>query len=167
VSDAPRAGPLPGSYWVVPGRFLAGRYPASEELQDLRAAGVDSFVDLTAPGEEMLAPYEEDLAGASYRRFPVPDFGHPSPESMAALLDLLEDELGAGRVVYLHCRFGIGRTGTVVGCHLVRGGRSGEDALAAIAAWRGDGLVPETEAQRELVLGWDEARARKETSREA
>ncbi|HXV56231.1 MAG TPA: hypothetical protein VD704_00050 [Gaiellaceae bacterium] len=167
MSVAPRAGPLPGSYWVVPGRFLAGRYPASEELPELRAAGIDAFVDLTAPGEEMLAPYEDLLEGASYRRFPVPDFGHPSQESMAALLDLLDEELAAGRVVYLHCRFGIGRTGTVVGCHLVRGGRSGEDALAAIAAWRGDGLLPETEAQRELVLRWGEARARKETSTEA
>lgn len=167
VSDAPRAGPLRGSYWVVPGRFLAGRYPASEELPDLRAAGVDVFLDLTGPGEEMLAPYEELLEDASYRRFPVPDFGHPSPKSMAALLDLLDEELAAGRVVYLHCRFGIGRTGTVVGCHLVRSGRSGEDALAAIAAWRGDGLVPETEAQRELVLGWDEPGARKETTAEA
>ena len=46
--------PLPNSYWVLPGRFLAGEYPGSgarrlvaERLGELLAAGVDQVIDLT------------------------------------------------------------------------------------------------------------------------
>jgi protein-tyrosine phosphatase len=70
-------------------------------------------------------------------------------------------EQGLG--VYLHCWGGIGRTGTVVGCWLVRHGASGSAALDRIAELHGatpDGArrSPETEAQREAVLGWSPAR---------
>ena len=72
----------------------------------------------------------------------------------------------------MHCWGGIGRTGTVVGCHLVRSGLTGDDALAAVA--RGFlgmsksrllkylGGSPETRAQREMVRTWRESPARAE-----
>ena len=63
--------PLPNSYWVLPGRFLAGEYPASggkrgaeERLGGLLAAGIDLFIDLTEPGE--CPPYDELLPGSVY-----------------------------------------------------------------------------------------------------
>lgn len=147
---------MPGSYWVVPGRLLAGRYPDPDELEALRVAGVDAFFDLTIEGEEGLAPYEDFLGEDEHARFGVLDFGRPSPRQMGEILDALDAALEVGRTAYVHCRYGIGRTGTVAGCYLVRHGRSGEAALAAIGAWRGDGLLPETDAQRGLVLGWTE-----------
>src|SRR4029453_3639787 len=49
--------PIPNSYWVQPGRLLAGEYPGSmsradamERVQRLLAAGVTSFIDLTEEG---------------------------------------------------------------------------------------------------------------------
>ena len=45
-----RRGPA-GSYWVVPGRLLAGMYPDAETIPELRAAGVDTFFDLTEDAE--------------------------------------------------------------------------------------------------------------------
>ena len=78
---------------------------------------------------------------------------------MVTILDAIDDAVERGRIVYVHCYGGVGRTGTVVGCYLVRHGRSGEEALAAIAEWRRntpDGWrnSPETREQRELVLNW-------------
>src|SRR5271170_7586012 len=53
-----RPRPLPNSYWVIPGRLLAGEYPAGadfaesrERLARLQDAAVDYFVDLTVEGE--------------------------------------------------------------------------------------------------------------------
>ena len=73
------------------------------------------------------------------------DFTAPSAEVLAEILACLETGLAAGRTIYLHCRGGRGRTGSVVGCYLVDRGRTGADALAALP------YAPETEAQRTLV----------------
>jgi protein-tyrosine phosphatase len=147
--------PIPGSYWVAP-RLFAGAYPGSteEELARFRDAGVTFFLDLTEPRE--LPPYEALLdSDIRVLRQPVRDFSRPSDEQMAEILDLIDGELGSGSVVYVHCRGGCGRTGTVVGCWLARHGVRGEDALARIAELRGDGRPsPETEQQKELVRGW-------------
>ena len=54
--------PIRESYWVEPGRFLAGEYPAApyedrarERLGGLLEAGIDTFYDLTTLDE--LPPY--------------------------------------------------------------------------------------------------------------
>ena len=166
--------PIPDSYWVIPGKLLAGAYPgdsddvaARRKLNTLLDAGVTAFVDLTEAGEYDLRPYWpllQDLAEqrsitVSYRRLSIADFAVPTAVSMAAILATIDETLAAGQAVYVHCFGGIGRTGTVVGCFLVRYGMTGEQALAAIAARRvgtlnADKRSPETEAQRALVLAW-------------
>jgi hypothetical protein len=142
--------PTDGSYWVEPGRLLAGRY--AEDVDALLAAGVTLFLDLTEEGE--LAPYVDQVpAPARHVRTPIADFSVPSPEAMRRTLDLLDEELAAGGLVYLHCRGGCGRTGTVVACHLVRRGSSPAGALARVEELCG-WPCPETGEQRSLVLGW-------------
>ena len=153
-----------GSYWVVPRRLLAGEYPHAR-LDVLLGAGITSFVDLTRDDEE-LEPYAELLGtGARYVRRPIRDFDCPAEDELRETLDLVDAELERGEVVYLHCHGGRGRTGTVVGCWLVRHGVSGEAALARIAELRVDVPAaerhrsPETRAQRKLVRTWRESRA--------
>jgi len=127
--------------WVVPGRLAAGPYP--RDLPELHAAGIDAFLDLTEAGELPAYPVEE----VEHRRAPIRDFGTPSVAEMEAILGVLDELLAGGRTVYLHCRGGIGRTGTVLGCYLVRQGQTAEEALASI-----DG--PETDEQRAFVRAW-------------
>ncbi len=157
--------PIPGSYWVDPGRLLAGEYPGSSDpaeadvrLRRFGESGVTLFVDLTE-AVEPLAPYHRLLVGARHERRPIPDFGVVGPADYAEILDLVDAELAAGGCVYVHCRGGIGRTGTVVGCWLVRHGREDGDAIGRIAALRAgarDWFVPspQTPAQEKVVRGW-------------
>jgi hypothetical protein len=70
---------------------------------------------------------------------------------MSETLDLLQLELDGENVVYLHCRGGIGRTGTTLGCHLVRHGMDGGEALARLDTI---GKRPETFEQEQLVADW-------------
>src|SRR5215208_5602017 len=140
--------PISESYWVEPYRFLAGEYPgaptderARQRIDALIEAGFDTFIDLTQPNE--MLPYERILQDetklyhveTSYQRFPIGDFGLPSPERMNSILDSIDKSLQTGRKVYLHCWGGIGRTGTTVGCYLVRKGMKGEEALDQLSAW--------------------------------
>jgi protein-tyrosine phosphatase len=71
--------------------------------------------------------------------------------------------LEQGETAYVHCYGGIGRTGTVIGCYLVRHGMSGKEALAEIAHLRQVTPVdwvtsPETRAQRQMVWNWSPGR---------
>jgi hypothetical protein len=161
--------PLGDSYWVVPGRLLAGEYPgarddaqARRQLRRLRWSGVSDFIDLTEAGEYGLRPYPPLLdGGARHRRFAIRDRDVPGDGTMREILDAIDAALTEQRTIYVHCFGGIGRTGTVVGCWLVRHGAAGEEALRQIADWR-DGTSdawwpsPETDEQRAFVLTWPE-----------
>jgi len=146
-------GPVPESYRVA-GRVFAGEYPGAERLAAF--ADVDVFVDLTHP-DDGLPPYEQLLpAGARRVAIPVADFSVPPEDAIVRALDAVDDAVAQERSVYVHCWGGRGRTGTVVGCWLVRHGATGEDALRRVAELRGAG--PETEGQRQAVLGWQRGR---------
>ncbi len=159
--------PLPHSYWVLPGRLLAGEHPAGptaeatrERLGRLLGAGIACFLDLTEPGET--APYDEALPlHIEYQRKPIPDHGLPGRrEHMLEILDCLRDALRERKPVYVHCRAGIGRTGMVVGCLLAEG-CGGEQALEALnRLWAQSGrsrdwpAIPETRAQTDYIRQW-------------
>jgi len=152
---------LDGCYWVEPGRFLAGPYPHSDDrIARLRNLGVTLFLDLTEAGEYGSLSYDALLGGGIRAvRKPLRDFAAPRPDEMREVLDVIDSELDAGGVVYLHCYVGIGRTGTVVGCYLVRHGTPPDEAIEAIGRLRvdtdtADWPSPESEEQRELVETW-------------
>lgn len=170
--DTPR--PIPESYWVIPGKLLAGEHPCRyreehtrRRLDLLIEAGIELWIDLTHAHETV--PYTEILReegrvysqNVTHRRFPIGDFGLPTSEQMNSILDTIDESLQAGRKIYLHCMGGIGRTGTTVGCYLVRHGRSGTEALEQLAAWwrnvpksRYHPHSPETAQQMDFVLHW-------------
>jgi hypothetical protein len=165
VTTAPH--PIPESYWVVPGRLLAGEYPgarnpgeARRKLRRLSWSGVNAFVDLTEAAEYGLVPYRPLLPDStSYERRPIPDMDVVGSAEMRAILDTVDEALAAGRTAYVHCYGGRGRTGTVVGCWLVRHGSTPEAALARIAELRrgtpdGRQPSPETGPQIEMVTRW-------------
>lgn len=157
-------------YWVIPGRWLAGEYPGSGDEPTARARidwllgeGIDAFVDLTEPDE--LAPYDTLLPSAvDYLRRPITDHGLPAARGhMETILADLAALLREGRRVYLHCRAGIGRTGTVVGCWLAQQGHAGEAAIEELnRLWSASPIaqiwpsVPETSEQRRYVIAWTE-----------
>ena len=168
--------PIVECYWVQAGRFLAGEYPggfnansARHRIEAFLKAGINTFIDLTQPHE--LSSYETtlkeqaDMIGvdAAYHRFAIRDHSIPSRETMTHILDTIDNALQLGGNVYVHCWGGIGRTGTVVGCHLIRHGQANELALAQVNQWFQTRPhkpyypnSPETLEQVQFVRNWRE-----------
>jgi hypothetical protein len=165
--------PLPNTYWVIPGRFLAGEHPGGADLADTPArllparlmqltnAGIDCFVDLTEDGER--PEYRHLLPQrAWYLRSSIADCRVPNNVSQVQeLLSRIRAALALGRNVYLHCRAGIGRTGLIVGCFLAEEQGDGKAAIkqlnrlwrqsARAETWR---KVPQTPEQADYIRHW-------------
>jgi len=101
------ARPYANSYWVEPGRLLAGEYPGDwpasamrQKLQLVLAAGVTFFLDLTHPNDP-LQPYAPVLQQMSkayarpavYQRMAIVDLNVPSVAQMVQTLALIEEAL--------------------------------------------------------------------------
>ena len=177
--------PFERSYWVVPGKLMAGFYPgaptrkeAEVKLKALLESGVRCVVNLVEEDEvnystgQRLHPYQQLLNSLAskkqldiyYARTPIRDQGVPSAQTMRGIVDLIDGALGRDQMAYVHCWGGKGRTGTVVGCYLARHGIAvGEEALQRIQ-WlrRNDAKAheasPENSLQCEMVRQWPQGR---------
>jgi protein-tyrosine phosphatase len=131
---------------------------------ELRVLGCLLEKQRTTPDQYPLSLNALRLAcNQSTNRDPIVDLGTTTIPHMTRILDDVDAALDAGGSVYVHCWGGIGRTGTVVGCWLVRHGLDGGDPLGRIAELRRDlsaAVVasPETSAQRAMVSAWKPGR---------
>ena len=163
-------------WWVEPGRLLAGEHPCNtlrnpfgrvtERLRFLADAGIVTTVDL-AGNYGLDEDYEAKwlalgkTLGRQHRtiRRPIADLGVASGDAYIDLCTEIDSELAANRPVFVHCLWGIGRTGTVVGVWLRHRGHDFETAMnlitqARAGTCRADSQCPENERQLGVIRNW-------------
>ena len=129
---------LPGKHGpstLYPGRVY--RREVDADLATLAAAGVTSLL-LLIEDHELERWGDRDIveraarAGVHVERRPIPDGSPPaSAEAMREILDWLAAARRGGNVA-IACMGGVGRTGTVAACQLVRDGWTADDAIAEV-----------------------------------
>jgi atypical dual specificity phosphatase len=83
--------------------------------------------------------------------FPIADMGVPPVSEAIYFCGVLENLIRSGAVVALHCRAGMGRTGTMMACQLV---------------WRGNGEIEALEKTRNINPRWLQSRRQVEYLKE-
>jgi len=129
--------------------------PLAEDLAELARAGIGAGVSLT---EGPLDAKALAASGMEWVHLPVREFTPPAPAQIERFIEFTDRSLADGRAVVVHCGAGLGRTGTMLACYLVR---RGEDAGAAIRRVRE--VRPfsiETLDQEAAVAAFAEARGR-------
>jgi|SRR6516165_4534079 protein tyrosine phosphatase len=90
-----------------------GKYPTQNQVNLLREEGFNMIVNLT---EEMSIFYYFPLT----IKYPINDTKTPDDlDSFSDLLQLLLDSLENGKKIFIHCRHGRGRSGTVTAILLI------------------------------------------------
>jgi len=171
--------PFSRSYWVIPGKFLAGYYPGErhrdameQKMRGLLDCGILFVINLMEPDEKdhdalpfvdyapVLKRLTDGGPSVECHRMPIRDLDVPPPDFMRQILNRIDDALEQDKPVYIHCWGGRGRTGTVVGCWLIRHGIAETDTvLEKIRTLRhydprAHFPSPEMPDQIRMVLSW-------------
>lgn len=102
-------------------QLAVGSAPSSyEDLDAIAAQGIDAIVNLC--GEFCDLHQIEQQSGFEVYYLPVADECAPDLERMEQALDWLDEALYLKKKILIHCRHGLGRTGTFVSAYLLRRG---------------------------------------------
>jgi protein-tyrosine phosphatase len=153
-------------YWldeVWPGRVALSARPRggdwlSDEITDWKSAGVSTVLSLLEAHEERDLDLRAEGAevraeGLEFLSLPIPDRQIPKSVDEGKLADTIEKlsrTLSAGKNVLVHCRQGVGRSGLVAACLLVRRGLTPGAAVEMVSSARGVS-IPETNEQRDWI----------------
>ena len=106
--------------WLT-GQLACGSAPMSyDDLDIIRGQGIDAIVNLC--GEFCDLHQIEKDSGFEVYYLPIPDECAPDMQLMEAALDWLDEALYLKKKILIHCRHGLGRTGTFVSAYLLRRG---------------------------------------------
>jgi atypical dual specificity phosphatase len=137
--------------WWDGENLAACRFPRTEKhFRELADRGVGLLINLHEkphPPERMQRHRMTEL------HLPVPDFTPPTLEQLERGVNAIEMAIDSGTRVAVHCGAGLGRTGTLLACYLVRRGLAADEAIARVRAIR-PGSV-ETPAQEAAVHAFE------------
>ena len=133
--------------WLINYKLAGSGMPTSTaELEWVIKTGVKSIVTMT---EEPLP--ESWIKNVKYLHVPTEDLSAPDIEKIDNTVDYIHERIKNDEPTMVHCAAGIGRTGTILACYLVKyHGLSTKDAIDKVRKERPGSIQSESQ---EIAIG--------------
>jgi len=133
--------------WLINDKLAGSGMPTSSaELEWVTKTGVKSVVTMT---EEPLP--ESWIKNIKYLHVPTEDLSAPDMEKIDNTVDYIHERIKNDEPTMVHCAAGIGRTGTILACYLIKyHGLSTKDAIGKVRDERPGSIQSESQ---EIAIG--------------
>ena len=133
----------------LPGRIA----PLARDLEIVRREGIRAIASLT---ERPLDPKALREAGLVARHIPIEDFSVPTIDQAKEFCAFVDEHLERNEAVAVHCFAGLGRTGTLIACWLVRDASASARGILDSIRKIEPGFV-QTAEQEAFIAVWESA----------
>ena len=133
--------------WLINNKLAGSGMPTSStELQWVIRQGIKSVITMT----ENPLP-ESWVQDVRYLHVPTEDFSAPDMEKIDHTVDFIQERIKNGEPTMVHCAAGVGRTGTILACYLIKHHNfSVKDAIDKVRKERPGSIQSESQ---EIAIG--------------
>lgn len=120
--------------WIIPKKIMAMSSPSTTDLRPrfflpyFKYNRVSTIIRLNEP---MYKDSEFEDDGVKAVDMEYPDGSNPYNDTIVKFIQICDRELAKGNALAVHCRAGLGRTGTLIGLYMMH--KFGFSARSAIA----------------------------------
>ena len=138
--------------WIIEKKLAGSAIPTSkEEIDWVKHEGVKSIVTIR---EEPLE--EEWLEDVNYLHIHSNDMGVPEFDDLINSVDFLHQRITNDEPVMVHCLAGLGRTGTILACYLIKYEQmSADDAIQKVRNERHGSI--QSFSQEEIIFRFEKS----------
>ena len=138
--------------WIIEKKLAGSAIPTSkEEIDWVKQEGVKSIVRIR---EEPLE--EEWLEDVNYLHIHSNDMGVPEFDDLINSVDFLHQRITNDEPVMVHCLAGLGRTGTILACYLIKYEQmSADDAIQKVRNERHGSI--QSFSQEEIIFRFEKS----------
>ena len=136
--------------WLIEGKLAGSAIPTSKkEVEWMKEEGVKSIVTIR---EE---PLDDDwIDDIEYLHIHSNDMGVPEFDDLIFSVDFIHRRLENNEPVMVHCLAGLGRTGTILACYLIKYKKmSADDAITKIRKERSGSI--QSYSQEEIIFRFE------------
>ena len=114
------------NFGKISAKLYRGAEPDAAAIANLSQLGIKGIIDLRI-GNEVWSKEatQAQAAGILYTNVPLRGMGRPTDDQIRQVLSLIESMPGP---VFIHCRHGCDRTGTVIACYRIQHDQWSNDA---------------------------------------
>lgn len=139
------------NFGCVNKNLYRGAQPERGELKQLAEVGIKTIINLRGEDERTRSEQvEAESLGLRYFGVPMPGLTRPSDEQMSGVLAILDAH--ENWPVFIHCKRGSDRTGTVIACYRIS--REGWTSSQAIAEAKRFGMSWVEFGMRDYVVDY-------------